>query len=101
MHPAVWVVGVYGFVSLVGGVVGYVKAKSTASLVAGSVAGALLLWCAAGLQQGNRTAGFLSLAIALLLGGRFFLSWRRTERLMPDLIMVILSLATLAAVLLQ
>ena len=98
MHPAVWVVGAYGVVSLVGGLIGYVKAKSAPSLIAGALAGGALLWCAAGLQQGSHIARVLSLAIAALLGGRFALTWRRTKRVMPDLVMVILGLAALAAV---
>ena len=101
MHPAVWVVGVYGLVSLVGGVIGYVKAKSTASLIAGTVSGGLMLWAADGLRRGNSAAELVSLAIPIVLGLRFFTTWRRTKRLMPDLIMVILGLATIVAVLLQ
>ena len=98
MTLAVIVVGGYGAFSLIGGVIGYLKAKSQASLVAGSVSGALLLVCAYGIQHGSRAAAVGALLIALALGGRFFSTWRRTHRLMPDLLMVLLSLATVAAV---
>ena len=37
----------------------------------------------------------LGIVIALLLGGRFADSWSRSRRLMPDLLMVMLSTATL------
>ena len=98
MSVATIVVGLYGAFSLVGGVIGYLKAKSQASLAAGSVSGVLLLACAYGVSQGQRAAAVGALLIAFVLGGRFAGTWRRTHRLMPDLLMVLLSLATIAAV---
>ena len=98
MMMATAVVGLYGLFSLVGGAIGYVKAGSRASLAAGSASGLLLLLCAFGIQQGRVAAAIGSLAIALALGGRFIGTWRRTRRLMPDLLMILLSLSTVAAV---
>ncbi len=98
MSAATVVVAIYGAFSLVGGVIGYVKAKSRASLIAGSVSGILLLACAYGLRQGSRAAAIGALVIALLLGGRFAGTWRRNHRVMPDLLMILLSLATLLAI---
>ena len=98
MSPAVWVVAIYGGVSLVGGIIGYVKAKSTASLVAGSICGVILLGCARAMMGGSRAAAVGSVVVALLLGGRFLGTWRRTRRVMPDLVMILLSAAALAAV---
>ena len=98
MNLAVWIVGFYGGVSIVGGILGYVKAKSLDSIVAGGVFGALLLWAATGLQDGNPAAELISLTIPLVLGLRFFTSWRKTKRIMPDFIMFTLGLATLTAV---
>jgi uncharacterized membrane protein (UPF0136 family) len=40
---AIWVAAAYGVLSLVGGVMGYVKAKSRASLIAGGLSGLLLI----------------------------------------------------------
>lgn len=98
MDPAVWVVAIYGVVSLVGGIIGYVKANSRASLVAGSVSGIVLLVCAYGIKHGNHAAMVVGVVFAALLGGRFLGTWRRTRRVMPDLVMVLLGIATLAAV---
>ena len=42
MDTAAVVAALYGIFSLAGGIIGYVKAKSTASLVAGSLSGVLL-----------------------------------------------------------
>ncbi len=98
MNAAAWVVGIYGLVSVVGGLVGYVKAKSRASLIAGSIAGLLLFSCAYGISLGSSVGATGSLLVAFLLGGRFLGTWRRTHRLMPDLMMVVLGGLTLATV---
>ena len=63
--------GLYGVVSLTGGIIGYVRADSVPSLVAGSIAGVLLLLCAAGIfyLPAVSLGGAIIIAIALL--GRF------------------------------
>ncbi len=97
MNVAATVVAVYGVFSLVGGTIGYLKAKSLASLIAGSLSGALLLLCAYGIGQESRIALLGSLVIAFALGARFFGTWLKKHRVMPDLLMVLLSTATLLA----
>lgn len=92
------VVGLFGVLSAVGGVLGYQKARSRASLIAGVSAGLLLALCAIGLTQGSRPAALGSLFVALLLGGRFGGLWRRKRRLMPDLIMFLMSVLTVVTV---
>ena len=98
MNVAVAVVASYGIFSLAGGVIGYLKAKSKASLLAGLVSGALLLLCAYGMRRGSRAALLGSLVVAFALGARFLGSWLKKRRIMPDLLMVLFSLATLLAV---
>ena len=95
MHLAVTVVTLYGLFSLTGGLIGYLKAKSTASLLAGCGSGGLLLVCAYGIRQGNRAAALGGLAIAIALGARFSMTWLQKRRIMPDALMVLLSAATL------
>ena len=97
MNVAVTVVASYGIFSVVGGVIGYLKAKSAASLMAGSLSGVLLLLCAYGIEQGSRAALVGSLVIALALGARFLGTWLKRRRVMPDLLMVLFSAATLLA----
>ena len=95
MTVAALVVASYGAFSLIGGVIGYRKANSVASLVAGCLSGALLLLCAYGIGQGSRTAALGSLLIAVALGARFVGTWLKKRRVMPDLLMVLFSAATL------
>ena len=98
MKMAAALVAAYGIFSLVGGAIGYFKAHSTASLIAGSASGALLLLCAYGITQEHRTAALGSLVIAVALGARFFGTWLQQRRIMPDLLMILFSVATLLAV---
>ena len=108
---AMIVIIVYGVFCVIGGIIGYAKAKSRASLIAGSVSGLILFVCAwlfniAIDNMSNSTGdkasitGIIgSLAVSVLLGGRFLMTWLRTKKLMPDLLMVILSAGTIVAVL--
>lgn len=98
MEVAVAIVTLHGLVSAVGGVIGYVKAKSLASLAAGGLAGAMFLLSAYGMAGGHRSAAVLAAVVAVALGVRFLVSWPRTRRVFPDLIMLVLSAMTLCSI---
>ena len=99
MSGAVVLLIIYGAFCEIGGVIGFVKAKSAASLIAGSISGLVLLVCAWLLYQGNNLGTIGSLIVAVLLGGRFLMTWLRTKKLMPGLLMVVLSAVTIAVML--
>ena len=85
MHSALFASLVcYGFLVLLGGLIGYLKANSRASLIAG-IAFASLLGIAAGLvAAGSPRAGAgLGVVSALALIGRFLPAFLRTKKLMP------------------
>ena len=92
------VVIAYGSFSLAGGIIGYVKANSKASLIAGTLSGTILLISGYGITHGSFVACIASLIIAVLLGARFLKTWRKTHRVMPDLLMIVLSLTTFVSV---
>ena len=82
---------IFGLLTIVGGVMGYVKAGSTISLIAGSVSGILLL-VAAFLLPNNLAVG-LALAglVSILLAGRFIPAFMKTGQAMPAGLMSALS----------
>jgi len=82
---------VFGILTIAGGIIGYVKAGSVASIIAGSITGVLLL-VAAFLLPEHRAAGLTSaLIISLLLAAQFVPKFLRTGRVMPAGIMSVLS----------
>lgn len=82
---------VFGLLTIVGGVIGFVKAGSTASIIAGSISGILLLVAAFLLP--DYLAGGLALGafVSLLLAGRFVPAFLKTGQAMPAGMMSILS----------
>ena len=82
---------IFGLLTIVGGVMGYVKAGSAASLIAGSICGVLLL-IAAFMLPGYLTPGLiLALVVSLALAGRFLPAFIKTGHLMPAGLMSVLS----------
>jgi uncharacterized membrane protein (UPF0136 family) len=74
----------YGVLVLVGGTIGYVKAKSRASLIAGIVFASLLGVAAGLLAAGSPVfAAVLGIVSALALIARFLPAFLRTKKLMP------------------
>lgn len=82
---------IFGLLTIVGGVIGYLKAGSTASIIAGSVSGIALL-IAAFLLPGNPVLG-LAIAglVSILLAGRFIPAFMQSGTVMPAGLMSILS----------
>jgi len=82
---------VFGVLTIAGGIVGYVKAGSVASIIAGSITGVLLL-AAAFLLPEHRMVGLATaLIVSLLLAAQFIPKFLRTGRVMPAGIMSVLS----------
>jgi uncharacterized membrane protein (UPF0136 family) len=82
---------IFGVLTILGGIVGYVKAGSVASIIAGSITGILLL-VGAFLLPEHRAAGLVTaLIISLLLAAQFVPKLLRTGRVMPAGIMSLLS----------
>ena len=82
---------IFGLLTIVGGVIGYVKAGSTASIVAGSISGIALIVAAYQIPEhiaiGLIIAGLVSIALA----GRFIPAFMKTGKVMPAGLMAILS----------
>jgi uncharacterized membrane protein (UPF0136 family) len=88
---------VFGALTIIGGIAGYIKAGSVASIIAGSITGVLLL-VAAFLLPEHRTVGLATaLVVALLLAAQFAPKFLRTGRVMPAGMMSILSVIGIIA----
>jgi uncharacterized membrane protein (UPF0136 family) len=82
---------IFGALTIAGGVIGYVKAGSVPSIIAGVITGVLLIIAGFVLPE-HRVAGLaIALIVSLLLAGQFIPKFIRTGKAMPAGIMSILS----------
>lgn len=70
---------------------GYVKAQSMASLVAGGVAGLLLIGAGALIATKTQPGLILGLLVSIALAGRFIPAYMKSQAFMPAGLMGILS----------
>lgn len=83
---------VFGVLTIAGGVVGYLKAKSTPSLVAGGLAGVALLVAGYLVGTSGKTGIYVGLVVSVLLAGRFVPAFAKTKKPMPAGLMAVLSI---------
>ena len=85
----------YGILAVIGGIIGYIQARSKVSLISGCLSGLLLL-IAAGLQLQGYTWGLpLAAIVTTLLVIVFAGRLAKTRKFMPAGLMIILGLVTL------
>ena len=89
----------YGLLSLGGGVFGYIKSKSKASLISGGVSGLLLLILAGLIYSSNGWARFVAAGIIALLVVVFVVRWLKTKKFMPAIPMIFLGIVSLVLIL--
>ena len=83
---------IFGVLTIAGGVMGYVKARSIASIVAGGICGILLAAAGHLVGTGKVQAGLiLGLVISLALAGQFVRKFLATKKFMPAGMMSFLS----------
>ncbi len=92
---------VFGLLTIAGGVMGFVSAKSRASLIAGSVSGVLLI-VASVLMRVHPVAGMLlAIIVSVLLAGKFIPDFIHKKALVPGGLMALLSAASIALTLIS
>ncbi|WP_404310672.1 TMEM14 family protein [Neorhodopirellula lusitana] len=94
MDLPVIVTGIFGAFVIFGGVMGYVKASSKASLIAGGITGGLLLLSAFLIARNYAAGIILGIVVSLLLVGQFGPSLFKKFKVMPNLLVVILGVVT-------
>ena len=100
MNPSALLVFVYAVLTMVGGIFGFVKAGSRPSLISGLLSGLLLLAAGYGLGRGQSWGLPLTLVLTSAILVFFGVRYSQSHVFMPAGLMVILSLLTLAGVLL-
>jgi uncharacterized membrane protein (UPF0136 family) len=88
---------VFGALTIIGGIVGYTKAGSVASIIAGSITGVLLLVAAFLLPEHRMVGLATALTVSLLLAAQFVPKFLRSGRVMPAGMMSILSVIGIIA----
>jgi uncharacterized membrane protein (UPF0136 family) len=96
---AAYVVLVYGVLVIAGGAMGYAKAKSKPSLIAGSLFGVIAIIGSLLMLQQNPLGIYLSLGTAFLLLIFFSRRFSTTKKFMPAGLMMALSLITVLTLL--
>ena len=82
---------VFGVLTIAGGIVGFVKAGSAPSIIAGSITGILLIVAGLLLPEHAAWGIGLGLVVSLVLAAQFVPKFVRTGRFMPAGIMAVLS----------
>ncbi len=82
---------IFGILTIAGGIIGYAKAGSVISIIAGSISGLLLLVAAFLLPEHQAAGLIMALLISLLLAAQFIPKFFRTSKMMPAGLMSVLS----------
>lgn len=87
-----WIILIYGALTALGGILGYVRAGSRISLISGGVSGLLLIISSMAMWKEAYTAGWwLAMIVTLILLISFGMRSYQNFRFMPGGIMLILS----------
>ena len=82
---------IFGALTIIGGIIGYVKAGSLPSIIAGSITGVLLLIAGSLLPEHRAASLATAFIVSLLLAAQFVPKFIRTGKAMPAGMMSILS----------
>jgi len=90
----------FALMTIVGGIMGYVKAKSSVSLAAGAISGVLLVVASFLLPRFPIRAYVIGLLVSVLLAGKFVPDYIHKKAIVPGGLMAILSVAGIVLTLL-
>jgi len=85
---------VFAILTIFGGIMGYVKARSIASIVAGGVSGVILIAASLLLPEHPLKAEVPALCVSVLLAGKFVPDFVHKKAFVPGGLMAVLSLAS-------
>lgn len=88
---------VYGLLAGLGGILGYVKARSQTSLISGLISGILLIISGIAQQQGATWGLPMAIGVTIVLIIVFAIRFAKTRKFMPAGLMVIAGILALAS----
>ena len=101
MNTIASIIVCYGLFIFIGGLMGYIKAKSRASLVTGGLSGLLIIisgiFTFLGYRIGPIAASLLTLSLTLFFGYKLNAAYKSKTSIVRPLIIVIFSLVVLAS----
>ena len=95
MENAAIEVWVYGVIMILGGIAGFARVGSKASLISGVGFGLMLLLSGIGVWNGSQNSLIMAILIALLLVVLFAIRYVKKRRFMPAGVLAILSLVAI------
>ncbi len=101
MNPGVVAAIAYGILAIVGGIIGYVQAKSKASLISGIISGLLLVTAGVMQLQGQGLGLIVAIVVTIALIIVFAMRLAKTRKFMPAGLMTALGVAALVVMLKQ
>ncbi len=101
MKVTATIVFVFGLLIALGGIMGFVKSGSQASLVSGSVFGLALIVSAYFISQGKIAAQYIALSLTFLLDALFTYRYAKSLHFFPAGFLSLASLAVLIVVALK
>ena len=91
----------YGILAIVGGIIGYIQARSRVSLLSGSISGLLLVLAAFFQLQGQSWGSILAVLVTAVLVVVFAFRLAKTRKFMPAGLMTILGMLALGVMVSQ
>ncbi|MDX2255931.1 MAG: TMEM14 family protein [Pseudanabaenaceae cyanobacterium bins.39] len=92
---------IYGAIAIVGGIIGFTKSQSKASIISGSISGTGLLVAGIAAAQSQAWGKIAGMAIAALLIIVFVVRLIKTKKFMPAGLMILGGVATLGIAILS
>ena len=92
---------VYGVIAIVGGIIGFAKSQSKASIISGSISGVGLLVAGTAAAQNQEWGKIVGMAITVLLVIVFIVRLIKTKKFMPAGLMILGGITTLGTAILS
>lgn len=99
MNPSIVAAIAYGILAIIGGIIGYIQARSKASLISGIISGVLLILGGVMQLQGQPWGLILASVVTFVLVIVFAIRLTKTRKFMPAGLMTVLGVAALVIML--